>query len=127
MKPRDAKIAAFLEQLGIPRHWNGFVCAGKLIQAYMDGYDGKLTTLYRTVSEQCGCNAERVVRFARDKVMTDNPDFFRVLGLPETRWGTGFSDKEFIITAAARLKEQEKLEADDDRMVTWESLLEEEW
>lgn len=104
-------INDYLEQLGFPHYRKGFVCAEKAIQAYMDGYDGKLMSLYDEISKEYHCDAERNIRTLIADTMDKNPDFFRTLGLSETRWGTKFTNQEFIVHAACRLKRMEATEA----------------
>lgn len=108
-------ISAYLEQLGFPHYRKGFICAEKAIQAYMDGYDGKISVLYHEISKQLDCHAERNIRYMITDAMDKNPDFFRILGLPEARWGTKFTNKEFLVHVAYRLKQMEATEANNDR------------
>lgn len=101
------KIGTYLEQLGFQHHMLGFNCAVKAIQARMDGYDGRLLALYNEIGQQNHCDAQKSIYHAMRAAMKVNPDFIRMLGLPEYRQGTKISALEFIDTAAYRLKEME--------------------
>lgn len=109
------KTDTFLEQLGFHRHWVSFACAEEMIQAYMDGYDGKLSVLYSEISKTHNCHAERALRYAIGAAMDKNPAFFRILGLPETRWCTSFTNKEFLVHVAYLLKQLEATEAQQEQ------------
>lgn len=111
---RMMRIKAYLKQLGVPVSLTGFDCAARMVQSIMDGYSGKIICLYYQIDKQTGRNSERSIRHAVGKAMDQNPDFFKMLGLPETRWGTKFTNTEFLHTVAYNLKTQEELEADED-------------
>lgn len=111
---RVMRIKAYLKQLGVPVSLLGFDCAARAVLSVMDDYNGKITWLYYKIDKQTGCNSERAIRHAVGKAMDQNTEFFKILGLPETRWGTKFTNTEFLYTVAYNLKTQEELEADDE-------------
>lgn len=104
------KIGTYLEQLGFSHHMHGFNCAEEAIRARMDGYDGKTAVLYSKISRQNHCDAQTSIYHAMRAAMKVNPDFIRMLGLPEYRQGSKMTALEFICTAAYRLKEMEEAE-----------------
>lgn len=101
------ETGTFLERLGFAHSQIGFECTEKAIDALIGGYNGKMMVLYYEVGQQIGkkwTSTERAIRHAISCAMDRNPNFFRELGLPEARWGSKFTNSEFLYTAAYRLK-----------------------
>lgn len=101
--------ADYLESLMFSRAHKGFTYAVDAIDAFRSGYCGNLTALYADIGKRHGSNyhgVERCIRRSINFAMDRNPDFFRTLRLPESRWELGITNHEFLLTAAARLSEE---------------------